>query len=437
MVAMRQIARCNASELALRLITEMAIPECPLKEGKAVGKLDLTPLMSDALMIFHLGGCSDAIKKGVMDPEIKILPYGDILTHVGFRDEIVSPLGMHFEAVRLNHEVDRYEKNYEASEPVMTVKGRLNDEFLQAFESEFGFSFDALRGVRESLENLAFEKKTCVFIASKSEILASCAQTGLVTAENAECILSAFVLFPRLSWENTPKGFDSVDWYPWRFGRQLSLVRRPLVCIEEGIDPRYVISPGLFGQGFALTISRYFEADIDASKCRSKSMKRWVDDETHRRGRAFEREVFEKVQSMGYEARLGAKVTALVNDRLDQDYGDVDVLAWKPDGKDLIVIECKDLKFAKTPNEIAEQLNRFGGLILPSGERDDLLKHLDRCNVLRNRSKDVAKMIGCNDRKLNLHGVVCFSKPVAMQYVASRFPDISFVTIDNIKDVLC
>ncbi len=165
-------------------------------------------------------------------------------------------------------------------------------------------------------------------------------------------------------------------------------------------------------------------------------MKRWINDETNRSGLLFEKEVFEKVRSMGYEARHGAKVTALVNDSLDQDYGDVDVLAWKPDGNTFLVIECKNLRIAKTPNEIAEQLNRFSGQVTKNGERDNLLKHIDRCNVLRDRINDVTKFAGLDHQNIGLKNIVCFSKPVPMQYVASCFPGITFGTIDNIADIL-
>jgi hypothetical protein len=436
MVAMKHIARCNAAKIALRLISEMAISECPLKGGKEVGKLDLTPLMSDVMMMFHLGGCSDAIKKSVMEPEIKIAPCGDVLTHVGFRNDVVTPFTMQYESASLDYESENYEKHYKEFEPVLTVKGIFKDFFLEAFEEEFGFSFDTLRGFRESLENLAFERKSCVFVASKVEILAACVKTGLTSSENAKIILAEFSLWPRKSWNNTPKGFESVDWYPWRFGRQLSLIRRPLVCIEEGTSPRYVISPGLFGQGIVYTTRRYYEAEIEATKCKSISMKEWINKETMRKGHAFEQVVYEKIKNLGYKALLDQKVTALINNKLDQDYGDVDVFAWKPSDNIVFAIECKDLKMAKTPNEIAEQLNRFSGQILPNGERDDLLKHLDRCNIMKNRCTDIAKTIGYNGKKINIRGVVCFSEPVPMQYVASRFPDILFVTIDNIISVL-
>ena len=435
MVAMNHMARCNAAKIALRIISEMAISECPLKGGKKVGKLDLTPLMSDVLMMFHLGGCSDAIKKSVMEPDIKIAPCGDVLTHVGFQDEVVKPFGMQYESANLDYEVAHYEKHYKEFEPVLTVKGLFEDVFLDAFEEEFGFSFDTLRGFRESLENLAFERKSSVFVATKEEIFSTCAKTGLTSSENAEMILAAFSLWPRKSWNNTPKGFESVDWYPWRFGRQLSLIRRPLACIEEGINPRYVISPGLFGQGMIHTARKYHEAEFEATKCKAISMKNWINDETMRKGHAFEKKVYEKIKNSGYEALLNQKVTALINNKLDQDYGDVDVFAWKPGTNIFFAIECKDLRMAKTPNEIAEQLTRFSGQALPNGERDDLLKHLDRCNIMTSRCTDISKTLRYGNCMIDIRGVVCFSEPVPMQYVASRFPDILFMTIDNILSV--
>jgi len=86
-------------------------------------------------------------------------------------------------------------------------------------------------------------------------------------------VLNAFCLWPRTKWDDAPKGFKKADLYPWRFGRQLSLVRRPLIQLDNTSNPQYVISPGLFGISIALTISRYFEAEIDATQCKSTSMK--------------------------------------------------------------------------------------------------------------------------------------------------------------------
>ena len=80
--------------------------------------------MSDVLTLFHLGGWSDAIKKEVMEPEIYIAPNGDIRSLLGFRKEIVDPLGEKFGSAQLDHEAASYEKHFDP--PARTSLGQRN-----------------------------------------------------------------------------------------------------------------------------------------------------------------------------------------------------------------------------------------------------------------------------------------------------------------------
>ncbi len=436
-VAIKHLARCNASTLALRLLVEMAISECPLDNGERVGVLDLTPLMSDMLFIFNLGGLSDAIMKGVMKPEIKIAPNGDILSHTGFRDEVVDPFGQEFESKRLDYENDRYEKHFESSPPLPTVQGIIPDDFLAAFKDEFGLSIDSIRGTREALESLAIEKEQCVFVANRDEILTYCGNSEFTTKEDAQIFLERFSLWPREAWDKTPKGFTNRDWYPWLFGRALSLVARPVIQLENNDNPRYIVSPGLIVDGTMHTITQYYEAEIATSKCKSSVMKRWIDDEKARQSHAFVNEVAGVMKKAGYEIRIEIPVTELLNEKTpDRNYGDVDVLAWKPDQDNILAIECKDLKLTKNPNEIAEQLNHFSGRVLPDGKRDELRKHLDRCVFLNEKAQRVAKNLGMDDRKIRIRNIVCFSKPNPTQYMASKFSDVTFLTIEELSKLI-
>jgi len=126
----------------------------------------------------------------------------------------------------------------------------------------------------------------------------------------------------------------------------------------------------------------------------------------------------------------------LVNRKLDKDYGDVDVFAWSSDGKKVFAIECKNLKLAKTPNEVAEQLNNFTGKELKNGDRDDLLKHLDRCSILKEYHDRVAKTIGVENSDINIQAVVCFSNPVPMLYVADRLPGVEFLPFEDLSQLI-
>ncbi len=431
-VAIEKNSHFIAAKIASRLIIEMAISECPLDGGMPAGKLNLTSLMADTLYLFHLGGLSDAIYKKVMDPKIQIMPSGFIKSHTGFRVNILEPLGRENQSSQFEYAEENYEKLYEPFKPVRTVSGSFPEAFLIAFESELGISVDALRGVRDTFENLAIEKQKCVFISQRNEILSYCNESKLASLETGKIVLDRFALWPRKSWDTAPEGFAKKDWYPWRFGRRLSLLDRPIVRLEDGENPRHIISPGLLATGVSYILDLYFKAKIEASETESSKMKSWIDSELDRRGHEFAQKVFNAVQNLGYKARLESKVTALLNEKQDRDWGDVDILAWKPGGSNLMAIECKNLRQAKTPNEIAEQLNNFKGEIRSDGERDDLLKHLDRCEYLRSRIRPLTKNLKFGDKDINIQTVVCFSKPVPMQHVAQQFPDVTFQTIDDL-----
>ncbi|HPS03399.1 MAG TPA: hypothetical protein PLA90_17810, partial [Candidatus Sumerlaeota bacterium] len=415
----------------LRILVEIAVSECPLEGGYSTGRLDFSSLMADVQRIFDFGGFSDAIHKEVMDPTIEITPRGDICVDTQFLAEVAEPLGRKHESERLDYMESRYETLFEPEKPVISVH-EVFSEFSPAFEEEFGLSIDDLRGTRDALQDLAIEKERSVFIARRDEILQFCSNREFSSEKAASTVLDRFSLWPREKWNSVPKGYVNGDLHPWRFGRKLSLYAKPLVRIEESDNPRFIISPGLMSVGVQYLIQRYYYAEIDESDCQSSKMQSWIAQKKNAQGNSFEQRVFDVVKSLGYEASKGMKVTALLGKKFDKDYGDIDVLTWKSNGKDVFSIECKDLRIAKTANEVGEQLNRFRGCTFRNGKRDNLLKHLDRCDLLREKRERVAQTLGLNDANPLIHTIVCFSNPVPMQYVAKRFPHVSFRTLDEI-----
>lgn len=431
--AAKQIMRYNASGIALRLIAETAVSECPLESGQSAGTLDILPLMSEMLTLFHLAGWSDAINKEVMNPEIKISPNGDVLSHRDFFDEIVDPFGFEIQTNSLEQESAKYEKKFEVDIPAQTPKGVLPDAFLIAVEKEFGLSIEAILKISESLENSAIEREKCVFIVPKTELVATLKNSGLII-EDIENFIKRFTLWPREKYRDIPQGYKLKDLYLWRFGRALSLIARPLVRLEDGNNPRFIISPGLLTLALTHTLNQYFEAEVDTSECSTAEMKSWIDTEKSRRSHEFVKRVADVMKAAGYEVRIEITVTELLSEKTNIDYGDVDVLAWKPGENKILCIECKDLKLAKTPGEIAESLNRFRGQRLNDGSRDELLKHLDRCAFLRERTLRIAKMLGISEGDIIIKAIVCFSVPTPINYIAKSHPEVNFVTIDELVE---
>ena len=59
----------------------------------------------------------------------------------------------------------------------------------------------------------------------------------------------------------------------------------------------------------------------------------------------------------------------------------------------MLIVECKDLSFAKTMGDIAWQLSKYKGEMKPNGKADLLRKHLDRCEDIENNREELWKFV--------------------------------------------
>jgi hypothetical protein len=120
---------------------------------------------------------------------------------------------------------------------------------------------------------------------------------------------------------------------------------------------------------------------------------------------------------LGWNAKRGVKFTTVLNRRLPKDPGDIDVLAWHPDGR-IVLLECKDLQFAKTPSEIAKQLYKFRGVPDERGRPDLLGKHLNRVALAAEHSEEFRKHLKLD--RVKVEGGLVFANPVPMTFAAAR-----------------
>ena len=113
----------------------------------------------------------------------------------------------------------------------------------------------------------------------------------------------------------------------------------------------------------------------------------------------------------------------------DFDWGDVDVLAWKDNI--ILIIECKDLSFARNYSEIAAMLSQFQGRTKEQ-KKDKLRKHLDRVDILLKNKEEVESFTGISNAKIK-SCLIC-SKLVPMQY--SKIEPLQNTFVGTMVDVL-
>jgi hypothetical protein len=410
-IAMRE-GRLNAVFQATRTLIEIAYCECPAYGGLVPGDLDLSRLMARMNLIIHIGGWSGAIWQDAIEPRLRINPLGDIQLNHDFQDSVIEPFGRAAADVRIRDAIESYSRNLDDRAPRQEVASLFEPDFLLALEDELGANLDDIRLFLDHVENLGVKSGSLIVTAPRSAYLIPEVEGNTLSLEVAEKILSVLALPRRAHWRDLPEGYEEKDIDPWRYRRRLSLLRKPLLQIDDGEDPAIMVAPGLLRDGFVYSIGNYYRGTFPQGQLKPL-MRSWRGKTSDAQGTAFNGEVAVRLKELGWKARPDINMSAILG-KAHKALGDIDVLAWNRAGR-VLLIECKDLLFGKTMGEIAEQLADFRGVKRADGRPDDLLKHLRRIDAIYAGSADLAKFIG-EGEPLKIEGHLVFRNPVPMQF---------------------
>ncbi|BCM18709.1 hypothetical protein MJ8_24810 [Mesorhizobium sp. J8] len=423
------ILKANATGFASRVILEAALCECPVDAGFEVADFDLSNLMALAMMIHHLGGYSDAIRYEGMRPEIRISPAGEVQIDVSFFDAIVTPVGESFVSDR----IDRSRRDYSEllHDPELVTEeqanNRTDERFVAAWQAEMGISLKDFRTALEALENRLFKTGQAWEILPRSELLRYLAEH----VDSAEQFISSVELRPRDGWKNIPPPYTDQDRQPWRFRRRLSVVQRPILRLEPSAESDVLVAPGMIRDAFRVQLHNFYHGQYDLSSIATKEMRSWRDHIVAKEAAEFEERVVARLKELGWQAKRGAKFSHVLGRKLSEDPGDIDVLAWHSDGR-VMLLECKDLQFAKTSSEIAKQLYKFRGKADEKGRPDLLGKHLKRMELAQGNA--VAFQSHLKLRDVRMGGALVFAHTVPMSFAAERIGHtITLLTYDQLE----
>jgi len=414
-VIAEHVAQMNACSIASRILIEAALCECSVEGGAIPGELDLSRSMAKAIFAFHVGGWSDAVHWGAIAPRVRITPLGDIHIDHTFMHAVYYPFVQRGGERDVRRAVEAYERTYFEPPVVPSVAEIIEARFLNAWKSEYGVSVDNLRRFIDELESMGVKVGSLWFERRKFELVTMLADLGGVPPEDAARTIDLLTLPVRAQWMSAPGGFRDKDWHPWRFRRRLSLVRRPLIQLEDEHDPRILVAPALVREALYILLRSFHDGETPNWQVTSTEMRKWMGHSNNVERTAFNKEVASKLEEFGWRCEPDYKITKLLGLSLDRDYGDVDALAWDPHTGRILAIECKDLHFHKTMGEVAEQLSDFHGLIKSDGSRDLLRKHLDRIAVMEKNKALIAARLGLNSMT-DLRGYIVFRNPVPMQF---------------------
>jgi hypothetical protein len=373
-------AKRDRTQIAHRIMIEMAVCTCPLKGGRSVTQSDIDYLGTQILLLIRTAMQSDAVRACCADPTIQISAFGDFTFGDNFMDVILPYVTSHFEKSHMA-EIQRYGDSFVpppmGSKTQEEVFGR---DFVESFDGEFGITPGRLAELGMVLLEDAIKQSATVLVRESVSLTQTLTAAGFSETET-EGVWRSLVLSPRDRWNAVQRPFRDKDWFPWRYRRRLSLMTRPFVDLGDG---RVVYAPGFCEDSFRHSIMECFTGAFDTGYFDTKKMKAYVGAVNARRGLDFNKSVGALFKADGWDVRLEVGMPELGAHRNDAS-GDVDVLAWK--GNVVCVCECKELLFARNISEVADQLVRFRGL-----PGDDLDKHLRRVRFMQSHEKNVTRV---------------------------------------------
>lgn len=423
------LLKANATGYASRVILEAALCECPIGSGFEVADFDLSMLMAQAMLIHHLGGYSDAIRYEGMRPEIRISPAGEVQIDASFFDDIVRPVGESFVSGKIQR--NRHSYSELLREPALVTEEQalssVDPRFATAWEEEIGISLKNFRLALEALENRLIEAGRVWEFLPRPELLRYLNRH----TDCAEEFIASLEMLPREGWKNISPPYVDQDRQPWRFKRRLSIARRPILRLEPSTEAEVLIAPGMIRDAFGIQLHNFYNGQYDLRSISSKEMRSWREYVVAKEANEFEEQVVTRFLEFGWQAKRGEKFSHILSKNLPEDPGDIDVLAWHPDGR-VLLLECKNLQFAKTSSEIAKQLYKFRGKTDERGRPDLLGKHLKRMALALENVPAFQAYLGLAD--IRIDGALIFAHTVPMSFAAERIGHaIKLLTYDELQ----
>ena len=146
-----------------------------------------------------------------------------------------------------------------------------------------------------------------------------------------------------------------------------------------------ICAPGALDQSYRHLLYRFYEGGYSPGFFKSNEAKLWIDYANKAWGEEFEKEVEAVFAEHGHRTFHGLQMTRVGATKADQ-LGEIDVLAFDLTTKTCWIIECKNLREARTVKEVSEQLNRFQGR-----GRDHLHQHLRRMEWINGNRKSLTQ----------------------------------------------
>lgn len=119
------------------------------------------------------------------------------------------------------------------------------------------------------------------------------------------------------------------------------------------------------------------------------------------------------------------------NLKAEENYGDIDVLAYDSVRKILFAIECKNTEKARNVKEMKTELDKYFGQP-GSNKKGYIQKHIDRHQWLNNNINQVKSFVG-EDPEFSIVSIILTSEVIPLSYISKIQPQLPILAFSQLK----
>lgn len=420
----------TSTAIASRFIVECVTAIAPSgNRALSVGLYD--HLLALAKQIVDYGFLSDALYHGLSTAQLSVLPSGRLGT--GRAEPYQQALEAYTSLLSdrsLGHARRNFARHW--AKPADDDSPFDPTELNQAFVAEFGVTATDLSQLSGDLMELARVEPRQIATRPLQDLVVELAGSLGWPMDKVRIAIDLLSLGPL---EQFPPTDNPVDSYPWRFARDRSMARRPLLLRAQSNEVVEVV----WGPRSVYRAGRYLVNLVFSGRLKGQSelMRQYVT-LTRQKGNAdFNHEVAELFRSHGCEdvrenvKRFGRLCLTRPN---GDDIGDIDVLVVDKVNKVLLAVEVKDFEFARTPSELSNEIAK-----LLDGPSSAAHHHKERLNFLRGNLAKVLSELGQQDLASDwqIRGEIVTSRDL----IAAQFPQakelsrrLKLVSLETLMD---
>lgn len=415
--------------IALRcLIEHISAESCNGNES-----LDITSYDSCIAYMIHIinwGFVSDSINFNIADTKISLLKSGRVGTDKEFDINVLFK----YRKSKM-HDNYYYIKNNFSKMFSLSNKGTASnviDHGLdKAFNEEFGVSYYDYIKIMHTAINVAYSAEESVCEMSIKEFTLMQMTDNKIERNTIEKFLSSFCLYNRGTVENVKSyGYKNIDFYPWRYNRQLSLLRRPIIKYD------------VFGEQFLMFGARTtYDSAVNLTSliidgrylAKSKTMKSFLSKMNNNNGKKFNNEVYtflnKKLDRDNYivKKEIGIKPTGILKNY--EDLGDIDIIVMDKNRKCVVNIECKYINDSRTPYEMFLELGKF-----INGD-DAWIAKVDKRNKWISEHKKAFTTFGINNiEQFQFAYIFLTNESISMTFISKNDIKYKFITYISLQE---